>query len=315
MGFVGTGGVATRHARILRGLADVQLVAATDVVPERARAFADDHGIAAAPDVDALLDHELDALYVCIPPFAHGPVEHGLLGSGLPLFIEKPPAVDLETAERISAAFTERSTLTRVGLHWRLGEPVRRARKLLAGRTVRLVHGTWLDKVPPVAWWTDPTRSGGQVVEQAVHVLDLARVLVGEVREVTAAGGPPVAPGGVASATAALLQFDGGALGTLATTCALPWKAEVGLRVVADDAVVDVNEESVQVTDPKGTRRWTADPHEARVAADRAFVNAVRGVDGKDAGADLPDYAEAVRSHRLACAVARAVTSGVGEHP
>jgi predicted dehydrogenase len=60
----------------------------------------------------------------------------------------------------------------------------------MAGRTVRLVHGTWLDKVPPVAWWTDPTRSGGQVVEQAVHVLDLARVLVGEVREVTAAGGP-----------------------------------------------------------------------------------------------------------------------------
>ena len=36
MGFVGTGGVATRRARILRGLADVQLVAATDVVSERA---------------------------------------------------------------------------------------------------------------------------------------------------------------------------------------------------------------------------------------------------------------------------------------
>jgi len=44
MGFVGTGGVATRHARILRGFADVQLVAATVVVPERARAFGDDHG-------------------------------------------------------------------------------------------------------------------------------------------------------------------------------------------------------------------------------------------------------------------------------
>jgi predicted dehydrogenase len=101
----------------------------------------------------------------------------------------------------------------------------------------------------------------------------------------------------------------------LATTCALPWKAEVGLRVVADDAVVDVKEESVQLTDPTGTRRWTADPHEARVAADRAFVDAVRGVDGTAAGADLPDYAEAMRSHRLACAVARAVTSGAGEHP
>ena len=51
------------------------------------------------------------------------------------------------------------------------------------------------------------------------------------------------------------------------------------------------------------------------MAADRAFVDAVRAVDGTDAGADLPDYAEALRSHRLACAVARAVTSGAGEHP
>ena len=42
-------------------------------------------------------------------------------------------------------------------------------------RPVRLVTGAWLDKVPPVAWWPRRDRSGGPVVEQAAHVLDLAR--------------------------------------------------------------------------------------------------------------------------------------------
>jgi myo-inositol 2-dehydrogenase/D-chiro-inositol 1-dehydrogenase len=73
----------------------------------------------------------------------------------------------------------------------------------------------------------------------------------------------------------------------------------------------------VQFAGPEGSRCWTADPHDARVAADRAFVDAVRGVDGAGPGPvpDLPDYAEALRSHRLACAVARAVASGAGERP
>ena len=84
--------------------------------------------------------------------------------------------------------------LTRVGHHWRCAEPVARARELLAHRTVRLVSGTWWDKVPPVSWWLHQARSGGPVVEQAIHLLDLARVLVGEV-EVVQASASGTVPG------------------------------------------------------------------------------------------------------------------------
>lgn len=313
VGFVGTGGVATRHASILSGFPDVLLVAATDADPTRADAFAEAHGLRAVPGVDALLDAGVDAVYVCVPPFAHGLVEDALGGFGVPLFIEKPPAIDVPTAERIACALAERGTLTRVGLHWRLGEPARRAAALLAGRTPRLVHATWWDKVPPVPWWADPARSGGQVVEQAVHVLDLARLLIGEVAEVSAR---ETAGAGVPAATAGLLRFASGALGTVTTSCALTWKASAGLRVVADDVVVDVGEDGVRATNAEGTRHWPADPGAARVAADRAFVDAVRGAH-TDARPDsaLPDYAEALRSHRLACAVARAATTGRTEHP
>ena len=198
IGFVGTGGVATRHAQVLSGFEDVSLVAATDVDHARAEAFGTQFGTAAVDGVGALLALGLDAVYVCVPPFAHHPAETSaevqVADAGVAVFVEKPLATDLATAEAIAARLRRAGVLTRVGHHWRCAEPVARARELLAHRTVRLVSGTWWDKVPPVSWWLHQARSGGPVVEQAIHLLDLARVLVGEV-EVVQASASGTVPG------------------------------------------------------------------------------------------------------------------------
>jgi predicted dehydrogenase len=143
----------------------------------------------------------------------------------VPLFVEKPLAVTVKTAERVGAQAAAAGVLTAVGHHWRYLEVVERARRLLDGRAVRLVGGTWLDKVPPVGWWPVRDRSGGPVVEQAAHVLDLARLFAGEVAEVFAMGDgrPPKVPGPTCWRDTATLRFGSGALGTLSTTCLLGW--------------------------------------------------------------------------------------------
>jgi myo-inositol 2-dehydrogenase / D-chiro-inositol 1-dehydrogenase len=311
IGFVGTGAVAHRHAGVLAGLPGVHLAAATDVDPERAAAFADAHGARAVPDLDALLDERLDAAYVCVPPFAHGPVEAQIAAAGVALFVEKPLGVDLATAEWASRRIRASGVLTRVGHHWRCAEPVRRARALLAGKRVRLATGTWLDTTPPVTWWSDASRSGGPIVEQAVHVLDLARVLVGEVTEVHAAAGG-VLPGGAQAATGALLCFAEGAVGTLATSCVLDDKHRAGLEIVADGIVVGVGEDWLDVRDGAGTHRAEYDAMCARTAVDRAFVAALQGRPVPPER-DAPDHSDALRSHRLACALARSVRTGRAE--
>src|SRR5215207_9541569 len=256
LGFVGTGGVATRHATILSGFDDVALVAATDVDPTRAAAFSEQFGAEAVDDVAALLTHELDAVYVCVPPFAHRPAETSaeaqVAAAGLPLFVEKPLAPDLATAEAI------------------------------AGRTVRLVSATWWDKVPPVSWWAHRDLSGGPVVEQAIHVLDLARVLVGEVTEVSARAHGTVPGGDVDAVTTALLSFANGAVGSLSAASVLGAKHRAGLEIVADGLVVGVG-----AAEPVRSEfdRWTA-----CVAADRAFVDGVAGRP-VDPVTSPPDYA------------------------
>lgn len=313
IGFVGTGGVATRHATILAAFDDVDLVAATDLDPGRAAAFATAHRLEAVPDLAGLIEAGIDAAYVCVPPFAHGPAESALADAGIALFVEKPMAAELEPAEQIAERIAAAGVLTRVGHHWRCAAPVHRAVELLRGRRIRLVNGWWLDKVPPVDWWSDRSRSGGPLVEQAVHVLDLARLLVGEVAEVHAVSAGPVDGATADAATAGVLRFRGGAVGTISTTCALTGKHRAGLEIVADSLVVGVGEDWLSVDDGTRSERTTFDPSTARVAADREFVDALRGEPVDPARLQLPDHAEGMRSHRLACALARSIDSRVPE--
>ncbi|MEU5962568.1 Gfo/Idh/MocA family oxidoreductase [Micromonospora parva] len=309
VGLVGAGGVAQRHARVLAGFDDVELVGVTDVAPEAASALAAQHDGRACADVGELLATGLDAVYVCVPPFAHGPAEEAIIEAGVPMFVEKPVAVDLDTAERIADLVARRGLRTAVGHHWRYLSVLDQARDLLADRPVRMVSGAWLDKVPPVAWWSRRDRSGGPVVEQAAHVLDLIRVLAGEVTEVTAYGNgtpPPVDGADIDSVTTAALRFTDGAVGTLSAACVLGWKHRAGLEILADGLALALTEDGLSIRDADGERHLPADPEAARVAVDRAFVDAVRGI-GDDVR--VP-YAEALATQRLALAVADSARTG-----
>ncbi|MBG0567484.1 Gfo/Idh/MocA family protein [Actinoplanes aureus] len=309
IGLVGAGGVAARHARVLSGLADVQVTGVTDVVADAARALADEHGARAYASVAELIDSGPDAVYVCVPPFAHGDAERAVIAAGLPMFVEKPISIDLSTATEISGLIAKADLRTAVGHHWRYLPTVERAREMLAGRPIRLITGAWLDKVPPVAWWPRADKSGGPVVEQAAHVLDLARHLGGEVDEVFAYGNgtpPPVDGADVDGATTAVLRFASGAVGNLAATCVLGWKQRAGLEVYADGLALAFTESELVIRDETGTVTLPCEPATAHQAVDRAFVRAVRG---EEDDVRVP-YAEALRTHAVALAVAESAATG-----
>ncbi|MEU4557777.1 Gfo/Idh/MocA family oxidoreductase [Actinoplanes sp. NPDC023936] len=309
IGLIGAGGVAQRHARVLSGLPDTQVTGVTDVVPEAAARLAGDVGAQVYGSVADLIESGPDAVYVCVPPFAHGDAERAVVAAGLPMFVEKPISINRDTAREIADLVAQRGLLTAVGHHWRYLPVVERARELLAGRPIRLISGAWLDKVPPVAWWARAEKSGGPVVEQAAHVIDLARHLGGEVDEVFAYGNgtPPEAPDAdVDGATTAVLRFASGAVGTLAATCVLGWKQRAGLEVYADGLALALTESELVVRDGNGAEVITCDPVSAHTAVDRAFVAAVRG----EAEDVRVPYAEALRTHEVALAVAESVAAG-----
>ena len=189
IGMVGAGAVAARHVRTLLAMDGVEVAGVADPALERARELAGQAGAPAYPNHMELLEAERpDAVYICVPPFAHGAPELAVIDAGLPMFVEKPVAIDQETAATIAARLAERPVLTCTGYHWRWLDIFDRAVELLADRPPRLVQCFWLDKVPPPLWWPRRDGSGGQVIEQTTHVLDTARALAGEVTEVHAFG-------------------------------------------------------------------------------------------------------------------------------
>jgi predicted dehydrogenase len=302
VGFVGAGSVAQRHALSLSRFGDVAIRGVTDVTAGRARALADAHGAAAYDRVEAMLEAEpLDAVYVCVPPFAHGPPERAVLAARLPLFVEKPLALDLPLAEELAEAVREAGVVNATGYHWRYLAGVERAREALDRAPARIAIGAWLDKVPPPAWWTQRRRSGGQTIEQTTHVLDVLLELVGDVGWVHAtAARTTLQEADIDDVTTAILRFRSGAVGTLASSCLLTRKLRAGVELIGDGVRVELSESACTIEADGHTRTWLHDG-EAKARVDRDFIDAVQGAPNRIRA----PYESAVRTQRLAVALAR----------
>ena len=159
------------------------------------------------------------------------------------------------------------------------------------------------------------------MVEQAAHVLDLARALVGEVTEVYAAGNgtpPPVEGADVdARHRGHRCASPPARSARSARACVLGWKQRAGLEIIADGLALSLGEDGLVVRDADGDHGVVAgDPEAARVAVDRAFVDAVRGDRRRRAGAvrrgaaHPPPGLRGRRVGRPAASVARSAPAG-----
>jgi predicted dehydrogenase len=256
IGFIGAGGIAGAHLKTLGPRPDAQIVALCDVNRETAQAKAEQYGGRVYTDWAAMLEQEeLDALFICVPPFAHGEMELAAIARRLPLFIEKPIALDLRMAAPILRAIQEADLITTVAYKYRWDEHVLRAREMLAGQTLGLVVGHFWTSMPGAAWWRVQEQSGGQMVEQTTHIVDLARYLCGEITHVQAFEAHQVmhrvAPdASAADAATANLRFACGAVGNISNTYMIGAGGTSGLNVMAH---------RFRLTVEGGTLRWWAE--------------------------------------------------------
>jgi myo-inositol 2-dehydrogenase/D-chiro-inositol 1-dehydrogenase len=302
----GAGGIAARHLETLTALPGVEAAGIWSRTHQRAAQLAAAHGTVAVHSLDELLDGcRPDALLVCVTPGGHGELERAAIERGLPMLIEKPLATTWETAADIAAALERRPVIPSVAYQMRYQGVVERARRLIDGREVAMVHGQWLDESPPPAWWQRQEESGGQMVEQATHVVDLARLLAGEAVEVHAMShrlaSRTSSERTVDDVSSALVRYRSGAVGTFTASSVLPrFQYRVALEIVLDDAVLQLTPRSLRLEDRSGTQEWTEEG-DARLAQDTAFVEAVRTGDPSPIRSS---YADALLTHALTTGIA-----------
>lgn len=110
-GLVGLGAMGRNHARVLSGLAEVDLVGIVDPAPG-ARGPS---GVPVVPSLDALLDLGVDYVVVACPTAEHETVGLALADAGVAALIEKPLAHSADAAARVVEAFEAKGLVAGVG--------------------------------------------------------------------------------------------------------------------------------------------------------------------------------------------------------
>ncbi|MGD9496787.1 MAG: Gfo/Idh/MocA family protein [Armatimonadota bacterium] len=324
LGFVGTGGIANRHLTCAQESPEMEIVGTCDVVLERAQEAAAKFGGTAYQDFVEMYDAQKpDAIVVCTPPFAHGDIEEEAAKRGIHIFVEKPVAISMAMAERVLNAVREHDVITQVGYMFRLSPPIIQAQQMLSARAIAMVQAHYyMPGLPNKSWWTKLELGGGQLVEQATHMLDLGRFLAGEVRSVIGKvatvhdwAPPPdyVEPAGLVAhkegfeipdATALILEYESGALGTLSCSLVPQVKWDNGFKVVAEGALVTIDGPHASWHNEDGEFNQEA-PARWYDAVLIEFVNAVQG----KGTASVP-YEQGVRSLALSLAGYESVARG-----
>lgn len=290
IGLAGVGRIGAGHAETLHGLADVEEVVVADADAGRARDVAAKLGAAAVASVDALFAAGPDALVVATPTAAHADLVIRAAEAGLPVFVEKPVAADLDGTIRTLAAVRGSGVPVQVGFQRRFDPGHVAARDAVrSGRLgwVHTVRSCTLDPAPPPDAYI-PT-SGGLFRDCSVHDFDAVRFVTGrDVAEVSAAGanrGSAVfAESGDVATGAAVLTLDDGALALVSATRYNAAGYDVRLEVLGSlDGVVAGLDDRTPLSPARGGFRPAGPPHtaflerfaEAYAAELRAFVTVV----------------------------------------
>lgn len=297
---IGTGYIAGRHAAALKEMKDITIVGHVDVTVEGAQVAADKWGGNAYGSVADLLAHEtVEAAWLCVPPFAHGEIERAFLGANIPMYIEKPIGTDVNLPTELAREIREQGAIVNVGYYWRCLEIIPRLKAILEDTPPRLIRIAYHGPTAEAGWWRVKAKSGGQAVEQATHLIDTARFLLGEAcveKSLTASHEREAFPGtDIATATAALLQFESGLFGSFTATCVLDSFVDTTIEFFCDGRKITLGlkELHIDTADGRTTESTGEDP---LVHADRAFIDAVNA---KDPGAVPCSYDEALRTQTL----------------
>jgi predicted dehydrogenase len=190
VGLLGCGGIGARHAAAVGALEDeMQLVACSGRNEAKVREFAARFGAEPFTDLHRMLDSQIDLLIVALPPFAHSGQVEQAVAAGTHVLVEKPIALDMSRAQSMVDAAAKAGVVAACGFMYRFGAAVKRwdaAAK--AGETGRvgLFTGQFHCNALHADWWRERAKSGGQMVEQLIHIVDLARHQLGEPQTVYA---------------------------------------------------------------------------------------------------------------------------------
>jgi predicted dehydrogenase len=187
IGIIGYGAFGKFLKESWEALPDARVLFITKTNAEAARQMAQRDGVPrhSGDYRDLLADQDVDIVAIATPPYLHEKIAVEAFRAGKNVLVEKPLAMDTKEADGIVRAAEESGRVGSVNFMMRysgLMEKLHAVRSegLLGGLSRVMVENYAADEgLGPDHWFWDRAKSGGILIEHAVHFLDLVGWIVG----------------------------------------------------------------------------------------------------------------------------------------
>jgi myo-inositol 2-dehydrogenase/D-chiro-inositol 1-dehydrogenase len=225
LAMIGCGGIGGYHLSHFLEFHDIELAGFCDLILERAEGFVEKAGSGKAfTDYKEMYDEiQPDMVFICIPPTQHGEIEFETIRRGIPFFVEKPVALDLDLARQIRDEVKKVGLITASGFQCRYSNLVEPNVKYIKDKEIVFIDCTRIGGVPMVPWWRNKDTSGGQIVEQTIHQFDIIRYVFDEPEMVFTMGArgfvKEIEDYNTDDLSTTVVRFRNGALAAISTGC------------------------------------------------------------------------------------------------
>ena len=222
-GIVGPGRIARNVVRDFGEVAGAEAVAVASRSLDRARAFAEEFGLASAYGSyrELVEADDVDVLYIATPHPQHLAVAVAALEAGKAVLVEKTFAATVAGAEQIVETARRRQVFAMEAMWTRFQPAVVAARELVADGAIGEVRQVQADlgvsaTFDPTDRLFDPAQGGGALLDLGVYPVSFAQHFLGTPDRVTVSGS--LAPTGVEAEAGLLLGYDDGRAAALLVT-------------------------------------------------------------------------------------------------
>jgi predicted dehydrogenase len=244
LGIVGLGKMGGIRAASIRKNSDTVLISGTDPNPA-VKGFED---IETCHDYGAVINSDVDAIFVCTPNRFIPDVVVAALDAGKHVFCEKPPGRNMDDILRIMEAEERNPGLVlKVGFNHRYHFGIMEAKKIVDSGEygkilwMRGIYGKAEGSGNPEEWRLNPELAGGGILfDQGIHMLDLFRHFCGEFTEIKSMCTTAYWDFPAEDNAFALLRDDHGRIAMLHSSYT-QWKHRFNLEIFMEDGYVIVD--------------------------------------------------------------------------
>jgi predicted dehydrogenase len=218
--------------------APLRFVRGVTLEPDTVRDFANEHKIAIATSIDEVIaDPQIQAVVLATPHSKHCAQVEAVAAAKKHIYCEKPFALTKADAAAMLEACRCAGIVIGVGHHFRLMPSMRvlaELKEAAAFGTIMHIEGNyshdWLANYPSDSWRMQAAegRAGG-MTGMGIHVLDCFRDLAGPMKRISALSKARALKLETGDTTSALIEFESGATGTLATTIKTPFNWRIAV--------------------------------------------------------------------------------------